>query len=317
MRDVPPKAAAAPDWAPAIVTRAEPRVGIGMPVYNGAQYIRQAIESHLAQTLGDFELVITDNQSTDGTEAICREYAALDRRVRYVRNEINLGGPGNFTRAFSHCRGVYHKWSTADDWWDPTFLAKAVEVLDRDAETILVYPRTVFVDDAGNETDRYEDMLHLRDERPSARFKKLYGTITLCQAHLGVIRREAMARTALMGSELASDIRFLAELSLYGMFYVLPEYLFYRRFHHTSSSWDRTSMDRQIAYYAPQRSGFRFHTWRRYGHLLTAVARAPISTREKLRAARYLARLIRGQRSRLLRELAALGKPDPNGLYIR
>ncbi len=288
-----------------------------MPVYNGEEFVRQAIESHLAQTLGDFELVITDNHSTDGTEAICREYAARDRRVRYVRNEINLGGPGNFTRAFSHCRGVYHKWSTADDWWDPTFLAKAVEVLDRDAETILVYPRTVFVDGAGKETDRYEDMLHLRDDRPSARFVQLYNTIALCQAHLGVIRRDVMAHTGLIGSEMASDIRFLAELSLYGKFYVLPEYLFFRRFHETSSSWDRTSMARQIAYYAPHGSGFRFHHWRRYSRLFTAVARAPIAPREKWRAARYLGGLMRRQRTRLFRELAMLGRPDPRGLYIK
>jgi glycosyltransferase involved in cell wall biosynthesis len=142
--------------APAIRARREPRIGIGLPVYNGERHIRQAIESHLSQTFGDFELVIADNQSTDGTETICRELAALDERVRYIRNEANLGGPGNFRRVFSHCRGEYHKWSTADDWHAPTFFAKAVEILDRDAETILVYPKTILVDETGNETGRYE-----------------------------------------------------------------------------------------------------------------------------------------------------------------
>lgn len=288
-----------------------------MPAYNVERYVGQAIESHLAQTFGDFELVITDNQSTDGTEAICRKYAALDRRVRYVRNGINLGGPGNFRRAFSLCRGRYHKWSTSDDWWAPTFLERAVEILDGDPETVLAYPKTVMVDDAGNETRRFDDALHLRDDRPSARFIQLYQTITLCQAHLGLIRREAMARTDLIGRELASDIRFLAELSLYGKFCVIPEYLFFRRFHQDSSSWDRSSMDRQVAYYAPKRSGFRFHMWRRYGRLLAGVGRAPIPAREKWRVWRYLGRMIRWHRWRLIRELAALGKPDPKGLYIR
>lgn len=305
------------EHAPAIITRSEPRIGIGMPVYNGEQYIRQAVESHLAQTFGDFELVITDNQSTDETEAICREYVALDRRVRYVRNEVNLGGPGNFRQSFRHCRGGYHKWSTADDWWDPTFLEKAVAILDRDAETVLVYPKTVLVDDAGNETKRYDDKLHLRQDRPSDRFIELYRTIGLCQAHLGLIRRDIMARTGLIGRELASDIRFLAELSLYGKFFVIPEYLFFRRFHETSSSWDRSSMDRQVAYYAPDRSGFRYHVWRRYVHLLASVARAPISAREKWNAWKYLGRLMRWQRWTLIRELVALGKPDAKGLYIR
>jgi glycosyltransferase involved in cell wall biosynthesis len=305
------------EHAPAINTRSEPRIGIGMPVYNGEEFIRQAVESHLAQTFGDFELVITDNQSTDGTEAICREYVALDRRVRYVRNDSNVGGPGNFRQSFRHCRGVYHKWSTADDWWDPTFLEKAVAILDRDAETVLVYPKTVLVDNSGQETSRYDDKLHLRQDRPSERFIRLYQTIGLCQAHLGLIRRDRMARTGLIGRELASDIRFLAELSLYGKFFVIPEYLFFRRFHETSSSWDRSSMDRQVAYYAPDRSGFRFHVWRRYAHLLWAVARAPVSSAEKWNTWRYVGRQMRWHRWNLLRELLALGKPDAKGLYIR
>jgi len=218
---------------------------------------------------------------------------------------------------FRHCRGVYHKWSTADDWWDPRFLAEAVGILDRDVETVLVYPHTVMVDEAGNETGRYEDILHLRDDRPSARFEQLYNTIGLCHAHLGVMRRDVMARTDLVGSELASDIRFLAELSLYGKFYLLPDYRFYRRFHQTSSSWERTNIARQIEYYAPRHSSFRFHTWRRYARLLKAVARAPIPTGEKWHAAKYLGRIMRWQRWKLIRELAALGRPDPRGLYIR
>ena len=257
----------------------EPLIGIGMPVYNCGEYIGKAIESHLAQTCGDFELVITDNQSTDATEEVCRRYVAMDRRVRYIRNDANVGGPGNFRLAFAHSRGKYHKWSTADDWWAPTFLADAVAVLDRDPETVLVYPKTVMVDEAGNETGRFDDSLHLRDDLPSRRFIRLYNTITLCQAHLGLIRRDVMARTGLIGGELASDIRFLAELSLYGKFFVLPDYLFYRRFHQTSSSWNRADMTRQGAYYAPRGSGFRFHDLRRYVALVQAVTRAPISSK--------------------------------------
>ena len=295
----------------------EPLIGIGMPVYNCGEYIGQAIESHLAQTFGDFELVITDNQSTDATEDVCRRYAAFDRRVRYIRNSKNVGGPRNFRLAFTHSRGRYHKWSTADDWWGPTFLADAVAVLDRDPETVLVYPKTVMVDEAGNETGRFEDSLHLRDDRPSNRFIRLYNTITLCQAHLGLIRREVMARTGLIGGELASDIRFLAELSLYGKFFVLPEYMFFRRFHQTSSSWNRADMTRQGAYYAPRGSGFRFHDWRRYAALVQAVARAPIAPKERLRLVKYLVGLATQQRGRLFREITRMGKPDPKGLYIR
>jgi len=286
---------------------AEPRVGIGMPVFNGEAYIRQAIESLLGQTFGDFELVIADNRSTDGTESICREYVALDRRVRYHRNDHNLGGPGNFRRVFALCRGEYHKWSTADDWWDPTVLEKSVAVLDRRPDVVLVYPKTRLVDRMGIPFRDYEDNLDLQEESPSARLARLLETIELCQAHLGVIRRAAMARTDLIGGELASDIRFLAELSLYGKFVVLPEYLFFRRFHEASSSWERTDMDRQRAYYDPGKlTRFGMHTWRRISRLAVGTARAPISASEKWRVLKYLGRKARRQRRVLYREFRLL-----------
>ena len=287
-----------------------PRLGIGMPVYNGERYVRQAVESHLAQTFGDFELVIADNQSTDGTQDICRDLAAADPRIRYVRNDHNLGGPGNFRRVFELCRGEYHKWSTADDWWAPTMLARGVAVLDEHPDVVLTYPKTVLVTDAGDEIQKYEDDLHLIEEEPSRRFIRLIETIDLCQAHLGIIRREAMARTRLIGTELKSDFWFLAELTLYGKFHVIPEYLFYRRFHETSSSWDRHNMAHQQKYYDPERRGtFRFHTWKRYARLLDAVRRAPISGTEKRKLYAWLGRRIRWSRWTLLRELRDFRRP--------
>ena len=68
-----------------------PRVSIGMPVYNGAAFLKESLDSLLSQTYGDFELIISDNASTDETESICRSYAAGDPRVRYQRQEENRG----------------------------------------------------------------------------------------------------------------------------------------------------------------------------------------------------------------------------------
>jgi glycosyltransferase involved in cell wall biosynthesis len=289
-----------------------PRVGIGMPVYNGEPYVRQSIESLLNQTFGDFELVIADNASTDGTEAICREYVARDPRVRYVRNPANLGGPGNFRRVFALCRGEYHKWSTADDFWDPTAVEKCVAVLDAEPEVVLAYPKTRLVDVNGRPFDTHDDHLLLRDPSPSARCITVLETSTLCHAHLGVIRRAAMRRTGLIGGELASDIRFLAELSLHGKFVVVPEYLFFRRFHEGSSSWERDDMARQRAYYDPgRRSGFGLHRLRRLLHLFAAGIRAPIGWRERWRLWKYLGRRARWDRRLLWGELtAAVGRRE-------
>ena len=133
-------------------------------------------------------------------------------------------------------------------------------------------------------------------------------TSTLCHAHLGVVRRSAMLRTRLIGTELASDIRFLAELSLYGKFAVIPEYLFYRRFHEQASSWERDNMDRQRAYYDPSKTTvFGMHTWRRYARLTAAVLRAPLGARERAKILKYLGRQVHPQSSVLWKEVKSLG----------
>lgn len=75
----------------------EPLISIGLPVYNGERHIRQALDSLLAQNYGDFELIISDNASTDETQQICLEYAARDERIRYYRNERDMGGAGTST----------------------------------------------------------------------------------------------------------------------------------------------------------------------------------------------------------------------------
>src|SRR5436305_4413473 len=98
-----------------------PKVGVGMPVYNAERYLREALDSFLAQTYADFELTLVDNASDDGTEAICREYATRDDRVRYHRISENMGAVLNFRRAFELARGEYFAWAAHDDLRAPTF----------------------------------------------------------------------------------------------------------------------------------------------------------------------------------------------------
>ncbi len=281
-----------------------PRVSIAVPVYNGERYLRESLDGLLAQTFTDFELVIADNASTDATEAICREYVARDPRVRYHRNERNIGGPGNFRRVFGLCRGEYHKWSTADDLWHPTFVEKCVAVLDARPDVVLAYPRSNIVDAAGAVVRTFDDPLDLPEESPAVRVERVIKESTLCHAHLGVLRRSAMLRTGLIGSELASDIRFLAEMAMLGKFVVVPEYLFGRRFHEASSSWARDDAEWQRQYYAPGRAGVaRFGTWRRYGHLLLRAVRVPLPLAARWELLRFLGRWMRWHRRALVREL--------------
>ncbi len=283
-----------------------PRVSIAVPAYNCEAYIAQSLDSLLGQTYGDFELVISDNASTDGTEEICRRYAARDSRVRYFRRADNIGGPGNFRYVFSLCEGQYHKWSTADDFWDTAFLQKSVALLDQRADVVLCYPKTRLVDPDGQTIEDYEDNLHLISDSPRQRFTDLLTHIGLCNAHLGLIRRAAMLRTRLIGAEQNSDTHFLAEMSLYGKFWLIPEWLFFRRYHEQSSSWNRTDAEHQRAYYAPGgRAYFGMHTWRRYVHLSRAVWKAPIAATEKLGLTGELLRRAMWDRRMLWRELRA------------
>lgn len=287
-----------------------PRVSVSLPTYNCERYVGQSIESLLGQTFGDLELVISDNASTDGTEQICRDYARRDSRVRYVRRPDNIGAPANFRYVFSLCRGEYHKWSTSDDFWAPDFLQKSVAVLDAHPDVVLCYPMTRFVDADGKTLNDYEDNLHLLDDSPRVRFLRLIQTIRLCHADLGLIRRATMERTMLMTDERASDVQFLAELSLYGKFWLLPERLYFRRMHPQSSSWDRKDENRQRVHYDPggtDRLGM--HNWRKYRHLARAVRRSPVSLRHKAAlltdVARWMVADRRGLASDLMERLRA------------
>jgi glycosyltransferase involved in cell wall biosynthesis len=278
-----------------------------MPVYNCEAFVGRALESLLSQTYGDFELVISDNASTDGTEDVCRGFAERDGRVRYVRRPDNIGGPGNFRYVFSLCSGEYHKWATADDYWDSRFLETCIAKLNADPDVVLCYSKTRLIDAAGEPISYYEDNLDLGQSSPRDRFRELFSRIGLCHAHLGVIRREAMKHTSLISPERGSDVHFLAELALYGKFAVVPEYLFHRRFHQGSSSWNRSSLDHQRQYYEPTRQiGSGMHTWRKYRHLVGGVWRSPIEVRSKVALTADLVRRSMWEREALRAEIISL-----------
>ncbi len=99
------------------MTRKHPKVSIGMPVYNGDDFIRRALDSVLNQTFTDFEVIISDNASDDETEIICREYAAKDDRISYFRQKTNIGGTDNFLFVLNKAQSSYFSFLAHDDWW--------------------------------------------------------------------------------------------------------------------------------------------------------------------------------------------------------
>lgn len=279
-----------------------PRVSIGLPVYNGERYLAEALDSLLAQTFGDFELIICDNASNDGTGEIARSYAAADERVRYVANERNLGLARNFKRAFELSSGGYFRWHAADDLAGPECLARCVEVLDREPRAVLAYPRTRFIDEQGAWLSEYDDGLHLQFAKASQRFRQLIERLGRVNLHYGLMRADVMRRTRLLGTYVGSDAVFLAELSLYGMFWEVPEFLFYRRFHAAASS--NMNQAQLRAFYDPDNPHrIWMREWRHLWEHLRSVLRAPLGIPEKLFLQLFLVRIAAGNRDKLARQL--------------
>jgi len=229
-------------------TSETPRVSIGLPVYNGQSFLREAVESFLVQTFGDFELVICDNASTDGTEDICRELARSDSRIRYVRNETNLGALPNFNKAFHLSRAPLFKWAAHDDLYEKTYIETCVSILNANPDVVLAHSATAFIDQTGKtfpidaESGCYVDPytgVHQRPDHPSVadspnaavRFWQVLTGARWGSHMFGLVRREALARTQLLLNFSASDRAMLAELALLGRYKASPEILFKKRFH--------------------------------------------------------------------------------------
>jgi glycosyltransferase involved in cell wall biosynthesis len=132
---------------------AAPLVSIGLPVYNGERFVARALDALLAQTVGELEVLISDNASTDATRAICESYARRDARVRYVRSEVNAGVEANFKKVLDRAAGQYFMWAGCDDWWAPTFAARLVAALQEQPDAVVAMSAVERVDETGHRLD--------------------------------------------------------------------------------------------------------------------------------------------------------------------
>lgn len=275
-----------------------PRVSIGLPVYNGAEYIREAIDSVLAQSFHDWELVICDNCSVDATEEIVRAYVAKDSRVRYVRNSENIGAAANHNLTMKLARGEYYKLYAHDDVLLPTFLECCIAVLDHHREVVMCHTLTMMMDSAGN--DLKPNPWHLRTDslNPRVRFRDEVWVPHHCFQIYGVMRRETLLKTPLLGIYPSSDQVLLAELSLHGRFHEVPEYLFRSRRHdkqsvavlpdhlagrNLRSKWFTRMGVIASTFNAPNaRRKLSFHMWRVVREYAAAPWRTPVGLATKL-----------------------------------
>jgi glycosyltransferase involved in cell wall biosynthesis len=284
----------------------DPLITICVPVYNGARYLRQCVDSLLGQTFGDFALVISDNASTDGTREIGEAYARADRRVRYHRHESNIGLYGNWNFLLRSADSKYVKIAAADDYWSPTMVGDAVEQLENDPSIVLCYPLTTMVDAERNETGKYDYRLHITDTEPATRFRRVLTEIRLVNQLTGVIRTEAVRRALPILQHTVGDRLYVADLSLYGKIFQLDEYQYFRRFHEGASSFHRSSEAHQVTYVlAAGAKKLRYEAWKYHGALLRRVARSPLPPVEKGKLLGWLVRGAVWDRHRLVADIAA------------
>lgn len=271
------------------ITTPLPRVTIGLPIYNGKNYLVETIESILAQTYTDFELVISDNASTDETEKICRGYLAKDERIRYFRNSVNLGAAANYNHVFELGRGLYFKWAAHDDLLAPTFLERCVEALDNDPDVVLAYARAKAIDAKGDIVEHIPGKRFFDSPIPRKRFYEFVLDPAPVVAVFGLMRRDVLSRTRLIGKYSGSDRPLLSEMSLLGKFFEVPEFLFFYRFHEEQSWGGNKSAQAQQAWYDPRREGkISFPQWRLLREHIRSIERAPLSLKDKLPCYLYM-----------------------------
>lgn len=272
-----------------------PKISIGLAVFNGEKYLRKAIDSILAQTFTDFELIISDNASTDRTEEICKDYVAKDSRIRYYRNATNIGGANNENRTFLLSKGQYFRLAAHDDVLAPKLIEKCVEVLDADSTVVLCYSTTIKIDEHG----RHIGVLN-RDMassiKPHKRFQDLANWNHECETSYGLIRADILRKTDLQLNYSDSDRTLLCELSLYGRFHKVSEPLFYKRYHPEMSTNIYSDTIDRMAWFNPSDDekihDYLQHDLVRFRHYLRITSHAPLAFNERIHCYLHIANWI-------------------------
>jgi glycosyltransferase involved in cell wall biosynthesis len=321
------------------IVSATPRLSVGLPVYNGEKYIDQSIESLLGQTYEDFELIISDNASTDSTADICRSYQQEDSRIRYTRQPQNIGLSPNHNFVLQQSRGEYFKWAAADDLYGRELLKSCVDILDDDPAVVLAHSFEAVIDEAGSVTQARDYPLTTDSPRAPERFRSiLFGSsglfengtsagpgrvrldnngILRCCDMYGVIRTAVLRKVTPLGSFHHPDVVLECALALYGRFRMTPNWWYFRR-----DSPDRTVnhaprvRDRCVVHDPSRKNGLLHPTVRLVGEYLLAyvgaIQHAPLSAGDRRECYRDLTGwMLDRARSKIFRpQLVPIEDPD-------
>jgi glycosyltransferase involved in cell wall biosynthesis len=275
---------------------AVPRLSVGLPVYNGANYLAESLEALLGQSFGDFELIISDNASTDSTPDICQHYAQQDSRIRFFRQPRNIGLCPNHNFAVEQARAELFKWASNDDLYARDLLERCVDALDGNPDVVLAHSWTAMIDSSGAVTKATEYPLATASPRAPDRFRSLLFDDG-GDDDGGVIRTQVLRQTAMKESYHHADRTIIAELSLYGRFYQVPDWLYFRRDHPERAERACPTVRSRCANMDPRRADrLRNPLVRLYGEYIWAyismIRRAPLSPADRRECYRNLAQWV-------------------------
>ncbi|MFT5113901.1 MAG: glycosyltransferase involved in cell wall biosynthesis [Parasphingorhabdus sp.] len=260
-----------------------PLVSIGLPVFNGEEYLATAIQSILCQTLNDFELVVMDNASTDSSAGIATEIAQRDKRVKVLSWNKNVGAAANFNKVFEISKGKYFKWAAHDDVLHENFLEYCEAFLSANRHYVLVHSNTARIDNLGQVVGEYSNEPDLDDHDPCQRFAKVINSNYFCVSIFGLIRRSNLRRTPLIGAYVGSDRNLLAELALMGKIKQLQHTLFERRDHPNCSIRKFQNEKERLHWFNPVLSAAGYRpTSRRVVEYQKSIERVPLTERHRL-----------------------------------
>jgi glycosyltransferase involved in cell wall biosynthesis len=277
-----------------------PRLSIGLPVYNGENYLAESLDALLGQTYEDFELIISDNASTDDTVAIIRRYEKQDSRIRHIRQRRNIGCAPNHNFVVGQARGELFKWASHDDLYARDLLKCCVDALDEYPHVVLAHSWMAMIDSSGAVTEAAKYPLATASIRAPERFRSMLSGSKWSDDFGGVIRTKVLRQTSLHASYHYADRAIQAEIGLRGPFYQVPDWLYFRRDHPERASRACPTVRTRCANMDPRRADrLRHPVVRLYAEYVwgyvTAIRRAPLSPADRQECYRYLGRWVAGR----------------------
>lgn len=280
-----------------------PKISIGMPACNSAETIGASIESLLGQSRGDFELIVSDNASTDATRDVVETYCRRDARISYERQSVNIGANPNYSHVARLARGEFFKWSSSSDWCAPSFLERCLTELVAHDDTVLVMPRTRLFRKNLDSCEDYPLDIEILDDQPSARLQRLTSVLALNNAMNGLIRTSALRRTGLIDPYQGADVVLLGHLALLGKFRLVNERLFYRRMEVTTATTLKDPAAVLKHHYPRMGRGTLFQGVKEQLGWVRAALSAPMSHGERMHTLIHVARMCYWRRATYVQDL--------------